>query len=81
MSVMMSESPIPTLPRKGEVLVITDELSSPADFLLFRSLAVHLKSSGKSAKCIVVSAAGNLGKWKAVMAKSVRLLVGMNFSF
>lgn len=68
----MSDSSIPNLPSQGEILLITDELSSPADFLLYRSFTAHLKSAEKSAKCVILSVAGNLPKWKSVAAKSVR---------
>ena len=73
-SSLMSDSSIPTLPPRGQVLLVTDELASPADFILYRSLTAHFKAAGKStsAKCLVVSVSGNLAKWKAVLAKSVR---------
>lgn len=72
---IMSDSSIPTLPPPGQVLLVTDELASPADFILYRSLAAHFKgAAGKStsARCLVVSVSGNLAKWKAVLTKSVR---------
>ncbi|KIP06994.1 hypothetical protein PHLGIDRAFT_30238 [Phlebiopsis gigantea 11061_1 CR5-6] len=69
----MSDSSIPTLPPPGQILLVTDELASPADFILYRSLAAHFKgAAGKStsARCLVVSVSGNLAKWKAVLTKS-----------
>lgn len=66
----MFESSIPQLPLRGEILLVTDELNSPADFLLYRGLASHLKSA-KSTKSIVLSVSGGLSKWKAILAKSV----------
>ena len=71
----MSDSSIPTLPPCGETLLVTDELSSPADFILYRSLGAHLKASGKSGKTVVLSPSANTAKWKAIMAKTVCLFV------
>ncbi|KAI0644708.1 hypothetical protein C8Q79DRAFT_791633 [Trametes meyenii] len=59
------------LPLPGELLLITDELLAPADFLLHRHLAAHLKES-KSSKCVLVSVSEDIGRWKAVAQRSVR---------
>ncbi|GBE80292.1 hypothetical protein SCP_0300070 [Sparassis crispa] len=53
------------LPLPGEILLITDELASPADFLLHRSLFAHLKKS-KDAKCIILSVAQDSARWKSI---------------
>ena len=55
---------------EGIVLLITDELSSPADFLLHRLLSSHFKDS-KSAKSVILSVSEGIERWKAVAAKSV----------
>ncbi|KAI0769414.1 hypothetical protein BD413DRAFT_558196 [Trametes elegans] len=57
------------LPLPGEVLLITDELLAPADFLLHRHLTTHLKDS-KDSRCVLVSVSEDLGRWKAVAQRS-----------
>ena len=51
-------------------VVITDQLASPADFLLHQLLSEYVKSS-PDAKCIIVSTAQGLAKWKAISSRSV----------
>ena len=51
-------------------VVITDQLASPADFLLHQLLSEYVKSS-PDAKCIIVSTAQDLPKWKAISSRSV----------
>ncbi|OBZ70698.1 hypothetical protein A0H81_09315 [Grifola frondosa] len=58
------------LPLPGEILLITDELSSPADFILLGNLSAHLKNH-KDSKCIVLSVSEDLTRWKAISGKSV----------
>ncbi|KAG5641093.1 hypothetical protein DXG03_006038 [Asterophora parasitica] len=53
----------------GILLLITDELSSPADFLLHRTLVSHIKEA-KNAKSIVFSVSEGIERWKAIAAKS-----------
>ena len=68
----MSESSIPIMPAAADMLLVTDELASPADFALYRALGAHLKTSGKTGgKAIILSATPSLQKWKAIMAKMV----------
>ena len=50
--------------------MITDQLASPADFLLHQLLSEYVKSS-PDAKCIIVSTAQDLAKWKAISSRSV----------
>ncbi|KAI8992922.1 hypothetical protein BD414DRAFT_521465 [Trametes punicea] len=57
----------------GEILLITDELLAPADFMLHRHLATHLKES-KSSPCILVSVSEGIERWKAVAQKSNLIL-------
>lgn len=57
-------------PAASQCLLITDELPSPADFILHRSLASHFKQS-KTSKCIVLSVSEDFARWKAIAAKSV----------
>ncbi|RDB27283.1 Elongator complex protein 6 [Hypsizygus marmoreus] len=54
---------------EGILLLITDELSSPADFLLHRHLASHIKEA-KDGKTVILSVSEDVGRWKAVAAKS-----------
>ncbi|KII92961.1 hypothetical protein PLICRDRAFT_155896 [Plicaturopsis crispa FD-325 SS-3] len=59
------------LPSPGQFLLVTDELSSPADFLLHRSVADHLKrSSTSSDHCIILSVSEGLSRWKSIAAKT-----------
>ncbi|OSD04129.1 hypothetical protein PYCCODRAFT_1365097 [Trametes coccinea BRFM310] len=57
------------LPLPGEILLITDELLAPADFLLHRQVATHLKAS-KVSKCVLISISEDIGRWKAVAQRS-----------
>lgn len=69
--------PPPELPLLGELLLITDELPSPGDFLLHKLLADHLKhvrGSSTQARCLVLSVLYDPARWKHIAAKSVRLL-------
>ncbi|KAJ7929588.1 hypothetical protein B0H13DRAFT_1859585 [Mycena leptocephala] len=56
----------------GVLLLVTDQLSSPADFLLHRSLIDHLKraKSDNPNKTIVLSVSEDLARWKSIAAKS-----------
>ena len=62
---------LPQIPEKGDLLLITDELASPADFILHANLAACLKDSSKNARCIVLSVSEGLSRWKAIATKSV----------
>ncbi|GLB36869.1 putative elongation complex protein 6 [Lyophyllum shimeji] len=53
----------------GIFLLITDELSSPADFLVHRTLISHIKEA-KNAKSVVLSVSEGIERWKAIAAKS-----------
>jgi hypothetical protein len=50
----------------GEVLLVTDDLASPADFLLQRFVA-------NGFDCVAVVLSEDVGRWKAINAKYVRL--------
>ncbi|KAI0784689.1 hypothetical protein C8Q75DRAFT_723989 [Abortiporus biennis] len=52
-----------------QFLLVTDQLSSPADFYLHQSLANHLKGTPE-AKCLVLSVSESISKWKAIAGKS-----------
>ncbi|KAJ7655621.1 hypothetical protein DFH06DRAFT_1200535 [Mycena polygramma] len=57
----------------GILLLVTDQLSSPADFILHRSLIDHLKRAkcaDAPKKAIVLSVSEDLNRWKAIAAKS-----------
>jgi hypothetical protein len=51
-------------------LLVTDELPSPADFILHQILATQMKDSTGN-RCALLSVSGDLARWKAVAAKSV----------
>lgn len=59
------------LPSLGELLVLTDQISSPADFLIHRILTTHLKETNGS-KCLFLSVSESLTRLKAIAGKSVR---------
>ncbi|KAF5313130.1 hypothetical protein D9619_003759 [Psilocybe cf. subviscida] len=54
---------------EGIMLLISDELGAPGDFLLHRALASHLKDRKKTT-AIVLSVAESLSRWKALAFKS-----------
>ena len=58
---------------EGIFLLITDELASPADFLLYRTFIAHAKTSN-APRSIVLSVSEDLARFKAITAKSVRFL-------
>ncbi len=65
---------------EGIILLITDELSAPADFVLHRTLANHLKrplrrGDGSEARALILSVSEDYGKWKALASKSVSFLM------
>lgn len=60
---------------EGILLLITDELPSPADFALYQCLISHIKEKKNSLR-IVLSVSEGLTRWQSVSAKSVR-----SFSF
>lgn len=66
------------LPLPRELLLITDELNSPADFLLYRTVFAHLKEN-KSARAVVVSVSGSEQTWKIMSGKMVRTALSGGF--
>lgn len=58
------------LPSSNEFLLITDQLSSPADFLVHKFLASHFKKS-KEAKCLLLSLSESVTRWKVLAGKMV----------
>ena len=62
------------LVSSGQLLVLTDQIQSPADFLIHRTLTAHLKEASKP-KCLFISISESLAKLKAIAGKSVRRLV------
>lgn len=58
------------LPAPNELLLVTDQLASPADFLLHRFLSAHLKQS-KEARCLILSLSESLTRWKVLAGKAV----------
>jgi ABC-type glutathione transport system ATPase component len=64
---------LPQIPGSGELLLVTDELSSPADFVLHADLAAHLKDPTRHARCTVLSVSESLARWKTIASKSVSI--------
>ena len=61
------------LPLGGQLLLITDHLASPADFILHRALALQLKQVQPTThhpRVILVSIASDFAHWCAIAAKS-----------
>lgn len=58
-----------SLPPPGQLLLITDHLASPADFILHRTLSIHLKEL-KNERVVLVSLTEGFDHWKAIAAKS-----------
>jgi len=56
----------------GILLLITDGLAAPADFVLHRCLATHLKENKKS-NTVILSVSEGISRWKALASKSVRI--------
>ncbi|KAF8490340.1 hypothetical protein F5888DRAFT_1621096 [Russula emetica] len=65
---MSSFSVSELLTSTGPVL-ITDQLSSPGDFLLHQLLSEYAKSS-PDGKCIIISTSQDLARWKAISSRS-----------
>ncbi|KAH8107669.1 hypothetical protein BXZ70DRAFT_4442 [Cristinia sonorae] len=61
--------PPASLPTPNELLLITDQLASPADFLLHRFVSSHLKQS-KNPRCLIVSLSETLTRWKVLAGKA-----------
>jgi hypothetical protein len=58
--------------RSSELLLITDGLAAPADYLLYQLVSQILKDQTTSAaRCIVLSTFQDLARWKAVSSKVV----------
>ena len=78
---MAAEFPPAGLPHPGDVALVTDELGAPADFLVHRVLAAHLKApapplnQGRRPRAVVLSVDGDAERWKSVGAKSVGLFL------
>lgn len=71
--------PAPELVSSHRLLLVTDQLPAPADFLLHRFLHLHLKQT-KTAKCIVLAVSESLERWKSVAAKAVRRVLASHRS-
>lgn len=71
--------PPPELSIPGQLLLITDELPSPADFLLHKALFSHLKSTNE-AKCILLGVNEDYSRWNSIAAKSVSIPTSTDIS-
>ena len=56
----------------GIILLITDALAAPGDFILHRTLATHLKQH-KNPRSLVLSVSESVSRWTALASKNVRL--------
>ncbi|CAK5281892.1 unnamed protein product [Mycena citricolor] len=56
----------------GILLLVTDQLSSPADFFVYRTFLEHLKgvTTAQPKKAILLSVSEDIARWKAIAAKS-----------
>ena len=54
----------------GVILLITDQLAAPADFVLHRSLTTHLRERRKPSS-LILSVSEGIGRWKALATKLV----------
>ncbi|CAK5266072.1 unnamed protein product [Mycena citricolor] len=56
----------------GILLLVTDQLSSPADFFVHRTFLEHLKgvTTAQPKKAILLSVSEDIARWKAIAAKS-----------
>ncbi len=68
-STQMTSFSVNDLVSSSGPLVITDQLASPADFLLHQLLSEYVRSS-PDARCIIISTAQDLAKWKAIASRS-----------
>lgn len=59
------------LPGPGQLYLITDQLASPASFLIHRALHSQLNSGSP---CLLVSFKDEFDHWKAIAAKAVSQL-------
>ena len=59
---------------KGVFLLVSDQLSSPANFTLYQSVSDHFKHGGPSARCCVLGVSEGINKWNAVLARFVRVV-------
>ncbi|KAG1751414.1 uncharacterized protein EDB91DRAFT_606470 [Suillus paluster] len=71
--------PAPELISSRRLVLLTDQLPAPADFLLHRFLHLHLKQS-KPTKCIVLAVSESLERWKSIASKA-NINVAQNESF
>ncbi|OAX41148.1 hypothetical protein K503DRAFT_790990 [Rhizopogon vinicolor AM-OR11-026] len=70
--------PAPELVSPRRLLLVTDQLQAPADFLLHRFLHLHLKQT--KTKCIILAVSDGLERWKSVASKA-NVNVAQNDSF
>lgn len=67
----MQSFPPPDLTSHVGLVLITDELQAPADFLIHRFLNLRLKDSKRS-RCLLLSVSEDIERIKSVASKSVR---------
>lgn len=67
---MSKTFPLAGIPLPGEILLLTDQLFSPADFMLHQLLQTQLKGRSDS-RCIILSTSNDFVHWKTIASKAV----------
>lgn len=67
----MQSFPPPDLVSHIGLVLITDEIQAPADFLIHRFLNLRLKDSKRS-RCVLLSVSEDVERVRSVASKSVR---------
>ncbi|KZT30797.1 hypothetical protein NEOLEDRAFT_1052965 [Neolentinus lepideus HHB14362 ss-1] len=65
----MATFPPPDLLSSRQVVIVTDQILSPANFLLHRTLASHFKDH-KDARCIVLLVSESISRWNAIASRA-----------
>lgn len=65
---------LPLIPEPGDMLLFSDELASPADFMIYANIAAHLKDPTRSTRCVLLAVSESLTRLKSMTTKSVSLL-------
>lgn len=67
----MQSFPPPNLASHVGLIIITDELQAPADFLIHKFLNLRLKDAKRS-RCLLLSVSEDIERIRSVASKSVR---------
>lgn len=74
----MQSFPPPDLASHVGLIIITDELQAPADFLIHKFLNIRLKDAKRS-RCLFLSVSEDMERIKSVASKSVRIVQHLRF--